>query len=188
MWNNGSSRRGRRMSIDLPNMHVTPPKGADGFPQSFFPSLPIAYMNGQYSSARCCRGHFHFPYTDYDSSPGMNGQGNHAAADIGSVYAAQFQAKLQACQNNSSGGGVVPKGDIVSGEDGRRSEEEDEDDDDETSRISGDADSPAGAASRMNGDGSMDEDGSDDRSTPHSWTKGEDCKNRSPSTKALTAS
>lgn len=52
MWNNGSSRRGRRMSIDLPNMHVTPPKGADGFPQSFFPALPIAYMNGQYRI--CC--------------------------------------------------------------------------------------------------------------------------------------
>ena len=48
MWSNGSSRRGRRMSIDLPNMHVTPPRGADGFASSFLPSLPVAaYINGQ---------------------------------------------------------------------------------------------------------------------------------------------
>jgi len=154
------------MSIDLPNMHVTPPKGADGFPQSFFSSLPIAYMNG------------------------MNGQGNRAAADIGSLYAAQFQAKLQACQNNGTSSGVVPKGDnVTEGEDGRHSEDDDEGDDDQASRISGDDDSPAAAASsRRNGDGSVDEDGSDDRSTPHSWTKGDDCENPSPSIKALAAS
>ncbi|CAG2101472.1 unnamed protein product [Medioppia subpectinata] len=29
MWSNGSSRRGRRMSIDLPNLHISPPKSLD---------------------------------------------------------------------------------------------------------------------------------------------------------------
>ena len=185
MWNNGSSRRGRRMSIDLPNMHVTPPKGADGFPQSFFPALPIAYMNGQYGSAVRADKHFHFPYTDYDSSPGMNGQ-NNRAADIDSVYAAQFQAKLQACQNSS-----LPKGCLTSAGDAMPEEGTRSDDDDQASRVSDDEDSqsPAASSSRRNGqEGSVDEDGSDDRSTPRSWTKSEECKKLSPSSKALTAS
>lgn len=97
------------------------------------------------------------------------------------MYASQFQAKLQACQN--SGG---QKGDEL--EDGTRSG-----DDDQASRNSGDEDSqsPAANSSRRNGDGSVDEDGSDDRSTPRSWTKGEECKKLSPTntgSKALTAS
>ena len=51
MWNNGSSRRGRRMSIDLPNLHLNPNNGSDGssYPSSnYFPmGLPLAFMNGK---------------------------------------------------------------------------------------------------------------------------------------------
>lgn len=50
MFPNGTSRRGRRMSIDLPNLHVTPPKGTDAnaFSPAYFPVLPtLAYLNGE---------------------------------------------------------------------------------------------------------------------------------------------
>lgn len=30
MWNNNPSRRGRRMSIDLPSLHISPPGGNHG--------------------------------------------------------------------------------------------------------------------------------------------------------------
>jgi hypothetical protein len=50
MWSNGSSRRGRRMSIDLPNLHISPPKpgdyGSRAGPEMFFPFMPPNYMNG----------------------------------------------------------------------------------------------------------------------------------------------
>ncbi|XP_013791477.1 sal-like protein 1 [Limulus polyphemus] len=50
MWNNSTSRRGRRMSIDLPALQMTPaPKPGDFHPHRpdlYFPYLPPAYMNG----------------------------------------------------------------------------------------------------------------------------------------------
>jgi len=53
MWNNGSSRRGRRMSIDLPSLHISGP-GKDGFPGNpFFPGLPMALMNGKETQFSC---------------------------------------------------------------------------------------------------------------------------------------
>lgn len=53
VWNNGSSRRGRRMSIDLPNLHITPGRNAENFappgtlPSQLLPFMPPAYMNGK---------------------------------------------------------------------------------------------------------------------------------------------
>lgn len=59
MWNNGSSRRGRRMSIDLPNLHISPqgPKsGSAEFgarPDFYFPFMsPAAFMNGKFVKAK----------------------------------------------------------------------------------------------------------------------------------------
>ncbi|XP_022237863.1 sal-like protein 1 isoform X2 [Limulus polyphemus] len=50
MWNNCTSRRGRRMSIDLPSLQMTPPLKPGDFqpprPELYFPYLPPAYMNG----------------------------------------------------------------------------------------------------------------------------------------------
>lgn len=195
MWNNGSSRRGRRMSIDLPNMHVTPPKGADGFPQ-FFPNLPtvVPYVNGQYMHFACCARQT-FPSSlsrVYDFSSGINGQNNRTAAqDMGSMYAAQFQAKLQqACLNNGQKKNS-PTANVMA--DGTRSGDEDQ-----GSRNAGSEDDdsqspgPPALGSRRNvpAEGSVDEDdGSDDRSTPPSWSKDESCKKLTPSnSKALTAS
>ncbi|CAM1304039.1 SALL1 (predicted) [Pycnogonum litorale] len=51
MWNNGASRRGRRMSIDVPSLKM-PPKDADFSnshhqrPDMYFPYLPSPYLNG----------------------------------------------------------------------------------------------------------------------------------------------
>ena len=50
MWNNGSSRRGRRMSIDLPSLHVpsSPHASKEGFSgNAFLQCLPMSLMNGK---------------------------------------------------------------------------------------------------------------------------------------------
>lgn len=59
VWNNGSSRRGRRMSIDLPNLHITGAPGGGGggggrenfappgaLSSQLLPFMPPAYLNG----------------------------------------------------------------------------------------------------------------------------------------------
>lgn len=53
MWNNGSSRRGRRMSIDLPNLHMNPTNGSNGsYPPGFYPMIPMDFMNGELTCKR----------------------------------------------------------------------------------------------------------------------------------------
>ena len=64
MWNSNPSRRGRRMSIDLPNLHISPPNvpstgsnQSDSTPNQsspnadlFFPYLPShlpGFLNGK---------------------------------------------------------------------------------------------------------------------------------------------
>lgn len=51
MWNNGASRRGRRMSLDLPIPPMGPmaPKDSDFLqrrPDLFYPYLPAPFLNG----------------------------------------------------------------------------------------------------------------------------------------------
>ncbi|XP_023219873.1 sal-like protein 1 [Centruroides sculpturatus] len=49
MWNNCSSRRGRRMSLELPGLPITPGKPGDippPRPDMYFPYLPPTYVNG----------------------------------------------------------------------------------------------------------------------------------------------
>jgi hypothetical protein len=48
MWNNGASRRGRRMSLDLPPIPMTP-KDSEFLqrrPDLFYPYLPAPFLNG----------------------------------------------------------------------------------------------------------------------------------------------
>ncbi|ERL85303.1 hypothetical protein D910_02724 [Dendroctonus ponderosae] len=48
MWNNGASRRGRRMSLDLPPIPMTP-KDTEFLqrrPDIFYPYLPGPFLNG----------------------------------------------------------------------------------------------------------------------------------------------
>lgn len=48
MWTNGASRRGRRMSLDLPPLPITP-KDSDFLhrrPDLFYPYLPAPFLNG----------------------------------------------------------------------------------------------------------------------------------------------
>lgn len=48
MWTNGASRRGRRMSLDLPPLPITP-KDSEFLqrrPDLFYPYLPAPFLNG----------------------------------------------------------------------------------------------------------------------------------------------
>jgi len=48
MWSNGASRRGRRMSLDLPPIPMTP-KDSEFLqrrPDLFYPYLPAPFLNG----------------------------------------------------------------------------------------------------------------------------------------------
>lgn len=48
MWSNGASRRGRRMSLDLPPLPITP-KDSEFLqrrPDLFYPYLPAPFLNG----------------------------------------------------------------------------------------------------------------------------------------------
>ncbi|KAG1675119.1 Homeotic protein spalt-major [Nymphon striatum] len=52
MWNNGASRRGRRMSIEVPQINMSPKDGEFSLhhrPEMFFPYLPSPYLNGMSS-------------------------------------------------------------------------------------------------------------------------------------------
>lgn len=129
--------------------------------------------------------HFHLPYPLHDSSPGMNGQNNRTAvSDMGSVYAAQLQAKLQqaaGCQNNGQKN-CIPSANVMAktSEDlGCRNNASGDDDDSQ---------SPASSNHRNTGC-VEEEDASDDRSTPRSWTKDDaSCTKLAANSKALTAS
>jgi len=49
MWSNGASRRGRRMSLELPPMPPLTPKDSDFLqrrPDLFYPYLPAPFLNG----------------------------------------------------------------------------------------------------------------------------------------------
>ena len=48
MWSNGASRRGRRMSLDLPPIPINP-KDSEFLqrrPDLFYPYLPTPFLNG----------------------------------------------------------------------------------------------------------------------------------------------
>ena len=86
MFSNGSSRRGRRMSIDLPSLHLTPPKGSDPFLSNslYHQMLPLAYLNGKTSS------NFRILLIKPDNS-GMNGSGSQASFANNNIKKEDFQ-------------------------------------------------------------------------------------------------
>lgn len=54
MWTNGASRRGRRMSLDLPPLPITP-KDSEFLqrrPDLFYPYLPAPFLNGVQQKVR----------------------------------------------------------------------------------------------------------------------------------------
>ena len=118
----------------------------------------------------------------------MNGQ-NNRALDMGSAYAAQLQAKLQACHKSQQQkrSPSSPPLDAAATEDGgTRSDDEEP----AESRVSLDEDSqsPAAPLTSVNGDASsvglLLDDGSNGRTTPASWSKraqeSSECKKLSP--------
>lgn len=56
MWTNGASRRGRRMSLDLPPLPITP-KDSEFLqrrPDLFYPYLPAPFLNGVQQKVSGC--------------------------------------------------------------------------------------------------------------------------------------
>ncbi|XP_014223525.1 homeotic protein spalt-major-like isoform X2 [Trichogramma pretiosum] len=87
MWTNGASRRGRRMSLDIPSLPISP-KDSEFLqrrPDLFYPYLPAPFLNGVPPQK----------LNEMPTAPGSNGLGlpagtNHTkyAGLFGSVYAA----------------------------------------------------------------------------------------------------
>lgn len=137
----------------------------------------------------------HCQCIDYDISLGMNnGQNNRTAMDLGSALAAQFQAKMQAGDGNRAQDKPVSSPVRAVDEDATRSEDEEEEEDHKSrNSVDADFDSPAptdAACRQIRQTKSCSPAGSDDRSTPGSWTneKGVELKNTGSGNKALTAS
>ncbi|KAJ8679801.1 hypothetical protein QAD02_015588 [Eretmocerus hayati] len=87
MWTNGASRRGRRMSLDIPSLPITP-KDSEFLqrrPDLFYPYLPAPFLNGMPQKLNEIPG-----VIPHGAGPGSNGLPAHPAVSVANKYAGLF--------------------------------------------------------------------------------------------------
>ena len=152
MWNNGSSRRGRRMSIDLPNLHISPSKPGEfpHRPEMFFQFMNQAYMNGKYDYKCDFKVNHIFNYLGINGGAGIGP--NPLSLMGGNPAAAQFAQMMKLTNSQSEGN--------------HSDDDDDDDDENDQESMKSDRDSVSPSSPRQN----QDDDCSDRSTPPHGWS------------------